>query len=526
MVTVLEKPQTHVESPEVLESFNPATGEKLGEVKLFTPADVAAAAARAREAQKGWAAMGIDGRARILHRLRHVMLDRIGEIADVIHRENGKARHEAVTMVLPICEAIKFYAKVGRKVERGVKVNPTALFFGNKARIFYDPLGVAGFIMPWNFPFELGLMHMIPALMAGNACVQKPSEANPLIGELIGKLLKDAGVPSGVVEIVHGYADVGAALIDNVDVICFVGSPATGRKIMERAAKRLIPVHLELGGKDAAIVRADADLAKTAQGLVFGTCYNAGQVCCSVERIYAHKDIAPALISEIVKRVGELRQATDGINEVGPIAWPPQQHIYEAHIKDAVEKGAKIHTGGKVIEKNGGKFWPPTVLTGVNHEMKLMTEETFGPFIPIMPVENDDEAIRLANDSPYGLGGSVWTTDTAEGERVARRMKTGSVVINNAVVQPGCVTVPFGGEKESGVGRTMSEHGYFNYVAPKTVLRTMRARGPEIGWMPYNDKNEDMMIGLAELLNAPGIMRRLRGLPKVIAGLRAGGKKK
>ncbi|MBU0993056.1 MAG: aldehyde dehydrogenase family protein [Proteobacteria bacterium] len=312
-------------------SINPATGQKLGEVPCATPYDVAAAVDRAREAQIHWAGIGVKKRNQILDRLRGVMIDRAEEIGGLVSSENGKPHYEAMSLILPISEAIKLYTTMAKKLENGKKVSAT-YFLGDKAFIFYEPLGVAGFILPWNFPFELGIKHMIPALAAGNAVVQKPSEENPLIGELILSLFKDAGMPENVVQMVHGFADTGAALIDAVDVVCFVGSPDTGRKIMARAAQTLTPVVLELGGNDAAIVRSDADLLHTAKGLVNGTCYNAGQVCNGIERIY----------------------------------------------------------------------WPPTVLTGMTHDMIMMKEETFGPFLPIMAVDNDEEAIRLANDSPYG----------------------------------------------------------------------------------------------------------------------------
>lgn len=502
-----------------IESFNPATGEKLGQVKISSPADVEAAITRARPAQKIWWDVGAAGRNQILNRLRQVMLDRADEIARTISSENGKPRNDAVSMILTVCEAVKFYTKIAKKIERGVKVSPTSIFLGAKARIYYEPLGVAGFIMPWNFPFELGMKHMVPALAAGNACVQKPSEFNPLIGELIGSLYRDAGVPEGLVQIVHGYADVGVALIDNADVICFVGSPRTGKKIMERASQRLIPVVLELGGNDAAIVRRDADLDKAAQGIVHGACFNAGQVCNSIERVYAHKDIVQPLTEKIVALAKELKQNTgDDVYDLGPIKWPPQRKTYETHVADAVQKGAKVLTGGKIIEANGGAFWPPTVLANVNHTMETMKDETFGPFIPIMSVDSDEEAIRLANDSTYGLGGSVWTRDEAAGEAIARKMRTGSVVINNALAQAGCITLPFGGNGDSGVGRSWAEAGFFNYTFAKGLLAMKPI--PKLMWMPYGKHSEKMMLGFAKLLNAGSLGKKFEGLREFIAAFR------
>jgi succinate-semialdehyde dehydrogenase/glutarate-semialdehyde dehydrogenase len=355
------------------------------------------------------------------------------------------------------------------------------------------------------------MKHMIPALAAGNACVQKPSEFNPLIGELIHSLYKQAGLPDGVLQMVYGYADVGATLIDNVDVICFIGSPRTGQKIMERASQRLIPVILELGGNDDAIVRKDADLDKTARGIVTGACLNAGQTCVSVERVYAHKEVAGPLTDKIVEICARLRQNTDGGYDLGPVKWARQRAIYEAHVKDAVEKGAHVRCGGAAIENQGGVFWPPTVLTGVTHEMEMMKEETFGPFIPIMAVESDEEALRLANDSPYGLGGSVWTSDLAEGERLARKVEAGSVMVNNACASAGCPSLPFGGDGMSGVGRALGEMGFYEYTSPRSVMVAPKGKLGEIGWMPYGPNSDKFILSVAMANYGRSLGEKIKG---------------
>jgi succinate-semialdehyde dehydrogenase/glutarate-semialdehyde dehydrogenase len=513
---MLQEVKEAKEAPQVLESFDPSSGKKLGEVRISTAADVKAAVARARKAQVGWAAMGVDGRNRILDRLRGVLIDRAFEIARVVSSENGKPPSEPVGLTGPLCETIKLHTRLAKRLESGVKVSPT-FFLGSKARIFYEPLGVAGFILPWNFPFELGVKHMIPALAAGNAVVQKPSEANPLIGEMIADLFRDAGVPDGVVQMVHGYGETGAALIDEVDVICFVGSPRTGRRVMERASHTLTPVVLELGGNDAAIVRDDADLDLTAQGLVNGTCYNTGQVCNGVERIYAPARLVEPLTEKIVTIVRGLRQGDPsgrGEYDLGPITWAPQLEIYEAHTADAVEKGAEVRYGGKVRRQDGGLYWPPTVLTGMTHDMLIMQEETFGPFLPIMAVESDEEAIRLANDSKYGLGASVWTRDEAAGEAMARRIRAGSVMVNNAVQSGGCVTLPFGGEGESGVGRVQGEQAFYTYVATKSVMTSPKSVANL--WMPYTAGAETLAKGFTKVFSGRRISERISGVVDVI----------
>ncbi|MEM7136275.1 MAG: aldehyde dehydrogenase family protein [Myxococcota bacterium] len=518
MLQTLQEPSTTVE---LLESFNPRTGEKLGEVPIASPADVRAAVARAREAQAHWAEMGVERRNGVLTRLREVLLDRADEIAHTVSTENGKPPVEPTGLIAPVCATIKLHTELAERLEPGEKVSAT-FFVGARARIFYEPLGVAGYILPWNFPFELGMKHMIPALAAGNAAVQKPSQANPLIGEMIASLFRDAGVPQDVVQMVHGYAETGQALIDEADTICFVGSTATGKKVMSRAAQSLTPVVLELGGNDAAIVRADADLDLTARGLVNGTCYNAGQVCNGVERIYAPHHLVEPLVEKILGVVSSLRagwEATGGDYDLGPIIWEPQLEVYESHTADAVEKGATIRTGGKVRRERGGLYWPPTVLTGMTHEMTMMQEETFGPFLPIMGVDDDNEAVRLANDSQYGLGGSVWTRDTSAGEALARRIRTGSVMVNNAVQSGGCVTLPFGGEGDSGVGRAQGEQAYFHYVATKSVMTSPNSS--ESLWMPYELTTRDFFKGLTKLFygtkpadRAAGLVNLIRNRPR------------
>jgi succinate-semialdehyde dehydrogenase/glutarate-semialdehyde dehydrogenase len=502
-------------SADRLESFNPRTGEKLGEVPVATPADVAAAVGRAREAQRPWVEMGVDGRNEVLDRLRAVLIERADEIARVVSSESGKPPVEPTGLIAPVCATIKLHSDLAKRLEPGEKVSAT-FFVGSRARIFYEPLGVAGFILPWNFPFELGMKHMIPALAAGNAVVQKPSEANPLIGELIASLFRDAGVPDGVVQMVHGYADTGRALVDEVDAICFVGSTATGKKIMRQAAETLTPVVLELGGNDAAIVREDADLDLTARGLVNGTCYNAGQVCNGIERIYAPHHLVEPLVEKILAVVGSLRpgwKTSGGDYDLGPIIWEPQLAVYEAHTRDALEKGAQLHCGGEARREGGGLYWPPTVLTGMSHEMKMMQEETFGPFLAIMGVDSDDEAIRLANDSQYGLGSSVWTRDTKAGEAIAHRLKAGSVMVNNAIQSGGCVTLPFGGEGDSGVGRAQGEQAYFHYVATKSVMTCPDSSDL---WMPYEPNTAGFFKGLTRLFYARKPTEKVRGLVDLI----------
>src|SRR5581483_10456000 len=390
---------------------------------------------------------------------------------------------------------------------------PGMLLFGKRARYFYEPVGIVGLITPWNFPFELGVKHSIPALAAGNGILHKPSEVTPMIAELTSDLVKDAGFPEGLIEVVHGRGDVGTMVVDQANVVCFVGSVATGRKVMVRAAERLVPTVLELGGNDAAIVCEDADLERTANGIVFGSYFNAGQVCVGIERVYVHERIADALTNKIVEKTKQLRQSGgSGDFEVGPIINPPQATIYKAHIEDAVAKGAKVLVGGNVRKSAGATFMEPTVITGMNHQMDYMNEETFGPIVAIQTVKSEDEAVRLANDSRFGLAGSVWTTDATRGRRIAAQMKTGGIVVNDSIVTAACVGVPFGGYGESGVHRAQSEHGFYAYSQIKTVMESWLPGTRELNWYPYKLGMEQFFKRMAKLLYAKSWIAKLKAL--------------
>nr|WP_232296532.1 aldehyde dehydrogenase family protein [Plesiocystis pacifica] len=504
--------------PSSLVSFSPKTGARLGEVPVAAPEDVAATVARARLAQVEWAGLDVEERNARLLRFREVLLARADEIAARVSEENGKPAIESMGLLAPICATIELHTDLAKRLARGQKVSPT-FFLGARAVIHHEPLGVAGFILPWNFPFELGVKHMIPALAAGNAVVQKPSQANPLIGELIVRLFAEAGLPKDLVQVVHGYAETGKALVDAADTICFVGSTATGKQIMRQAAETLTPVLLELGGNDAAIVRRDADIPLTARGLINSTCYNAGQVCNGVERIYVPHELIDPLLVELQRLIPRLRLAFEASGddyELGPFIWPPQLEVYEEHTADALAKGAKVHCGGEVVRRGGGLYWPPTLLTGMTHEMLMMREETFGPFIAIMSVSDDDEAVALANDSRYGLGASVWTRDTAAGEALARRLRAGSVMINNAMQIGGCATLPFGGDGDSGVGRAQGEQVFFHYVATKSVMTSPGSSASL--WMPYGPEAQRFFRGLSRTFYASKLGARAAGIYDLIVG--------
>ncbi len=475
-----------------LEVFAPATLERLGEIEVASPEDVTSAVSRARVAQVEWAARSFDERERLLLRARALLVERADEIAEVICRDTGKPRLEAMTAeILGGCDAITFYAKNAKRLLRDEKKR-LHLMKTKKLVLSYRPMGVIGIITPWNFPFMLSLNPTVQALAAGNAVVLKPSEITPFVGLALAKLFADAGLPENVFQVVTGDGSTGAALVDaGCDKISFTGSARTGRRIAEACGRALVPCTLELGGKDPMIVCDDADIERAARGAVWGAFTNSGQVCMSTERVYVVEKVASAFTERVVELTRELRQGpeTEGDVDLGAITSPAQLEIIEQHVADAVAKGAKILTGGRRNPAWAGLFFEPTVLVDVNHEMAIMREETFGPCLPIQVVSDEEEALRLANDSCYGLQASVWTRDTWKGKRLANRIAAGGVVVDDCMVTYGIAESPFGGVKESGIGRVNGELGLKSFChVQSVVLPRMRGKSEPL-WYPYSARS-------------------------------------
>ena len=416
---------------------NPATGEKIRDVAVTE--DVAAVVARAREAQPAWEALGYEGRGRILKRAQKWLVEHADEVADTIVAETGKAREDALLVEVAYgANALGFWPRKAPKWladERVRTGNPFVL--GRRMVVRYRPVGVVGVIGPWNYPLVNSVGDAIPALAAGNAVVVKPSEVTPLTSLLFERGLHESGLPDGVFQVAVGTGELGAALIDEVDMVMFTGSTRTGRKVMERAAQTLTPVSLELGGKDPMIVLADADLERAANAAVYYSMQNGGQTCISLERAYVEAPVYDEFVKRVTEKAAKLRQGPPngaGSIDVGAVTFPPQLDIVAKHVQQARDAGARVTTGGHKRE-GLGRFYEPTILADADHSMTAMREETFGPTLPIMKVADADEAIRLANDSPYGLGASVFTRDIAKGEDVARRIEAGAVCINDAARQ-------------------------------------------------------------------------------------------
>ena len=445
----------------------------IGEIDCATREDVAAALERARKAQPAWATLSFDERGRVMQRAISVLLERQEEVVEQVVRETGKARNEAIAMeVFSSCDSLCYYAKnAGRFLKTRKKRIHGILGLTKQLKIVYKPLGVVGIITPWNGPVVLAVNPTCQALMAGNAVLLKPSEVTPFSARLVAEIFEAAGLPDGLLQVLLGDGETGAALATcGVDKISFTGSVATGRKVAVACAEQLIPVSLELGGKDAMIVCADADLDRAASGALIGACMNTGQYCCGTERIYVVDEVYESFLEKVVERAKALRQGDSGEFDVGAIFWDRQLEIIEEHVEEAKRLGATVLVGGRRNPDLPGLYYEPTVMTGVDHEMAVMRDETFGPVLPIMRVADEEEAIRLANDSRYGLNGTVWTRDKRRGFEIARRMETGAVCVNDMAMTYGAPAAPFGGVKESGVGQVNGEVGVRGYCHAMPVI--------------------------------------------------------
>jgi acyl-CoA reductase-like NAD-dependent aldehyde dehydrogenase len=499
-------------SPETADSIaveNPATGEVIRSVPVTSADEVAAMVARGRAAQPAWEALGYDGRARILRRAQKWAIDNSDRIAQTIVSETGKAYEDAqFAEVAYAANAFGFWAKQAPEYLADEKIRTSnPMVAGRKLVVRYRPLGVVGVIGPWNYPLTNSIGDCIPAMAAGNAVVLKPSEITPLTSLLLAEGLRESGLPEGVYQVATGRGETGQALIDAADMIMFTGSTATGKKVMARAAETLTPVSLELGGKDPMIVLADADLERAANAAVYYGMQNGGQTCISIERVYVESPVYDEFVDKVSSRVRALRQgvpAGPGSVDVGAVTFGPQLDIVRRHVDEAREAGAQVVVGGHARD-GAGRFFEPTVLGGADHTMAAMTEETFGPTLPIMKVADADEAVAMANDSRYGLGAAVWTRDTARGEALARRIESGAVCVNDASLNYVALELPMGGWKESGLGVRHGAPGIRKYTRQQAILVTRFAPlKKELFFYPYKAGTTKLLGRLMRLLYGRG----------------------
>jgi acyl-CoA reductase-like NAD-dependent aldehyde dehydrogenase len=476
-----------------LESFNPATGERLGGVEITPPGEVHTAVDAVAKVQPFWAQLRLEDRARYLERAAQVVIDESDEIRDLIVREQGKPRNEAFAMeVLPTIDALTWIARAGQEILADEKIPMPQVFLKTKSSAFtYEPLGVIGIISPWNYPWSIPFGEVALALMAGNGVVLKPASLTPLLGERIGHVFERAGVPEGLVRVVHGPGTGAALVTSNVAKVFFTGSVETGRGVAEECAKQLKGSVLELGGKDPMLVLADANVDHAVAGALWGGFANAGQTCSGIERVYVMREVAERFIEGVVTGAQRLRvgDPLGWETEVGPMVSREQFEIVRELVDDAVASGASLRCGGPVDAPAGleaGAFYAPTVLTEVTHDMRIMREEIFGPVLPIITVASEEEAVALANDSEFGLGASVWTSDRGRGERIAREIESGMVWINDHMFSHGACQCSWGGVKDSGLGRTHSKFGFYECVNVK--LRVWEGSAVKNAWWhPYDE---------------------------------------
>jgi acyl-CoA reductase-like NAD-dependent aldehyde dehydrogenase len=487
---------------------NPATGESIASVPALSVDGVANVVARARAAQPAWEALGFEGRAVILRRAQKWVLDNSERVARTIVSESGKAYEDALLAEVGYAAgAFGFWAKTAPKYLADEKIRTSNPFVrGRKLVLRYAPVGVVAVIGPWNYPLNNSFGDCIPALAAGNACVLKPASLTPLTSLFMAEGLRECGLPEDVLIVAPGGGDVGGELIDHVDYVMFTGSTAVGKKVMERAAKTLTPVGLELGGKDPMLVLADADLERAANAAVHYSMQNGGQTCISVERVYVEEPVYDEFVSRVEEKMRGLRlgpPAGPGAVDVGAITSPLQVDVIDGHVRDALERGARALVGGRRGD-GAGDFYEPTLLVDVDHSMECMTEETFGPTLPVMKVRDADEAVRLANDSPYGLQASVWTKDLAKGERLARMIEAGVVSVNDAQVNYVVLELPMGGWKASGLGSRHGADGIRKYTKKQAVLITRFAPKRDPHMLPYKERRTKMFLRVLRFMYGRG----------------------
>ena len=501
---------------EQIDVLSPATGETIAGIPVDLPDAVASTVAKVRACQPEWEAIGIEGRYRWLGMLRDWLLDNSERVIDTMQAETGKVRADASGEPQYLADLINFYGTRASKFIGGEAVRPhTALLASKKLRVQYRPHPVVGIISPWNFPLILALGDAIPALQAGAAVVVKPSEFTPLgLAEVVTAWKEEIGAPD-VFDCVQGIGKTGEALIDAVDFVQFTGSDRTGRRVMARAAETLTPVSLELGGKDAMIVLDDADLDRAANAAAWGGMMNSGQICMSVERIYAEESAYDGFVAKLTDAVRKLRQGTDDKGfgrEIGAMTSPNQIAIVEEHVRDALASGARALTGGARLP-GPGDYFEPTVLVDVDHSMKVMRDETFGPVVGVMKVRDAEEALRLANDSRYGLSGSVFGS-RERAERVACQVECGAVNVNDVLVNYAAVDVPMGGWKQSGIGYRHGEPGIKKYCRTESIVITRFGGKREPTWFPYTRARRRLIDRVGKAFSARDLRRRLGFNPR------------
>ena len=485
-----------------LVSINPATKKTIGSVQVSPVNQLPPVFERAQKATVAWSNMRLTQRSQTLRLVRKKLVAHMNELSELIASETGKTNWEGFLEVFTTVEHLRHISRHGPEYLR-TECRSSGIFLHKKCYVNYVPHGVVGIISPWNYPLILTATPVVEALMAGNTVVLKPSELTPLTGKRMGELFHEAGVPEDALQVVHGFGDVGAAIVDSThtDMVCFTGSVEIGRKIALACAEKLKPVILELGGKDPMIVLEDANLERAAGAAVWGGFSNCGQTCISAERIYVVESIADKFIGLVKTKTKELSVGPDKTNsDVGALVSEQQQEMVMAHIKEAVSGGADILSGGEDLSAVGGYFIKPAVLEVYDESSNIMTRETFGPEICIMRVKDAEEAIKKANASSYGLSASVFTKDKKRGQKIAKKIQAGSVCVNDVMTNYITADLPFGGMGISGIGRVHGPEGLRSFCQIQAVLVNRFGLKREPWWYPISKRTKKLFKTITKII--------------------------
>ena len=486
----------------MIECKSPINSEIIATINSTKPDDLEAIYKDSADAFRIWSHLSLKERLKYMQALRKYLVEMGDELSREISKATGKPVIEAYTSeILAVIEAIKYYEKTAEDILSTKKVSSPLYFKPKKSYVEYRPLGTVLVISPWNFPFSLSMVPTISALIAGNSVILKPSFETLAVGKLIERMFTALNFPKKIVQVVYANSNsgLGEKLIDlKPNKIFFTGSTATGKKILKQASEHLIPVELELGGKDPMIVFKDANLERASSAAVWGAFTNSGQVCLSVERAYVQEEIYDEFLSLVKAKIGELWQGTEPYADLGCMTSDNQVSIVKSHIEDAKLKGAELYTKAEMIDNN--KFISPVLLSGVNHDMLVMREETFGPVLPVMKFRYEDEAVELANDSIYGLGASIFTSDANKASRVSSKLNAGVIAINEVIVPVANMALPFGGVKASGMGRYHGKEGLLSFVNEVGIVEDTGIKNKEIQWFPYSKNKMNLFKKMVKML--------------------------
>ena len=474
------------DEPRRITITSPRDGREVGVLPVTEPEDVQEVVDAARQAFSRWGGLTRRDRQPSLRAYTASVLSDMDNIASTISAETGKDLGEALAEVTAALTAMDYYARNAEKLLETRRGRPWP-FVTTRGWTQYHPRGVAGVISPWNYPFYLPMLSTIQALAAGCTVVLKPSEVAPHSGALVGSLAEAAGLQPNTVSVIHGFSDTGAALVEsNIDIVAFTGSTEIGKRVAIEAAETLNPTVLELGGNDAMIVLEDANVKNAARAAVTFGVINAGQTCVGVERVYVVDEVYDDFMSEALASIKRLTVSDGGSGDIGPVVTTEQVKIVEDHVADAVAKGAEVICGGQRVDTDHGTYYQPTLVTGVDHTMALMRDETFGPVVPVMRVPDETTALDMANESRFGLHGSVWTSNKARGRWVASRMRTGTVAINDHLINFFYPSIPLGGTRESGTGAVLGGEGLKNFCVHRSITEARFAPTTRLlgVWLP------------------------------------------